>query len=193
MVTTKPSEPKSLAALKRLMSAATSEYAARKARAQAAVKTRAWATGELFSIVPYWLERRSGFVPKRLKAAPAKRAGQAEFGFDQEGRLRVIREHANSRGHAYETFVDWDDEGATSVRYDYDPKYKVASNVARLFVDDGRPTKYLLQSHRGPVRETYHYKGDRLVRIRHEPPGEKARVYRLSYGAKGLRSIDVSG
>lgn len=191
-MTTKEGSPKSLAALKRLLSAAAKEYTARKAHAEAAVEEHAWATGPLFSIVPFQLERRAGWAPKRLKSAPAKKAGQFEFGFDRDGRLRVIRQHTDNRGHAYETFIDWDDEGATSVRYDYDPNPKVVSNVARLFVEEARPTKYLLQSKGGPVTETYQYKGDHLVRIRVDAPREKPRIYRLSHGAKGLRSIEES-
>lgn len=194
MVTKKANAPTSATALRALLKSAATDYATRKQRAKDAVVRWAWATGPLFSIVPFQAERRRGPTPRPLKSAPAKKTGSWQFGFEEDGRLRVIREHTDQRGGAYETFIDWDDASATFVRYDYDPKYKVPSSAARLFIDDdGRPIKCLFQgpqSSRGTMSETYHYKGDRIVCIRLKPPSGAERVYRLSYDGKGLLAID---
>lgn len=182
--------PASATALRVLLKTAAGDYVARKRRAELAALSWKWATGPLFSIVPFQAERSSGPRARPLRSAPARKRGTFEFGFDADGRLTVMRQHAESRGAAYETFIDWDEGGATAVRYGYDPKYKVPSNAARLFIKDGRPTKYMLQGPRGTVTETYHYQDDRLVRIRLKPPGEAECVYHLKYDAEGLCAID---
>jgi hypothetical protein len=163
-----------------VLTTATAAYAAGKGRAEAAIATRRWATGLVFGLLPFRVERGEPPAGRLLRSAPAKKAGACEFGFDAAGRLVVVREHTARRGHAYETFIDWDDRGATAVRYDLDPAHKAPSNAARLTVARGQPTRFELRSRHGRVLETYRYQGDRLIAIHRAAPGEAARILRVS-------------
>lgn len=181
--------PTSATALRALLKTAAGDYRERKERVEQAVVSWKWATGPLFSIIPFEAQRDSGPQARPLKSAPAKKRGMHEFGFDADGRLWVMRLHTESPRAAYETFVEWDEGGATTVLYGDDPKYKVPSCAARLFVTDGRPTKYLHQGPRGTLTETYHYQGNKIVCIRRKEPDQDEWIYRLEYDAKGLLSI----
>ncbi len=151
----------------------TSEYAARKRNAEAAVTTWRYATGELYSLAPAVESKRA---PKALRARSTK-PGTYAFGFDDEMRLTVIRQHVG-RGHAYETFVVWQENKATAVTYEYDPKYKVASRHGVLVLRGGRPVTYTHTSAFGIVVSRYEYKGDVLTNIRIKPRGRAEQTFR---------------
>jgi hypothetical protein len=194
--------------LKELYRQAGKNYRTWCKKAEARVARWEWCSGPAYALEPFYFERTFEFgrlvvgknTPKRVKRGrvlpkrPASTKGKCQYGFDEHGRIVVVR-HFDPRqaSWAFETFLtcqgskqDYVIEGAT---FNAHPMKNVL-NATRAVFKEGRIISYealgeMLQS------ESYRYQNDQLVQIdyalrrREGSPAVCKKVQKVSYDKEG--------
>ena len=101
-----------------LAKTAPADYAKHRAAAEAAVVRWVWATAPRSHPQPAYFEMTQLSPGKPLARAPSNwKLGQAQEGFDAEGRIVAVRERAANRGDYYETFFRHERDGIAQLHY----------------------------------------------------------------------------
>lgn len=159
------------ARMKRLdarFAAAEAEYAALKARSEAAVVSWRWAREGCFSPYPYWFERER-FTRGEVVREPVDKRQHHAYGLDSRGRVVVERQHTAEAQRYYETFyAHSDDDGVVTqgVRYHHDGSGRPIN--VETFEHDPQSGALLVAERRaqyGCSRERYRRQGGRIAQI----------------------------
>jgi hypothetical protein len=101
-----------------LAKTAPADYGKHRAAAEAAVVRWVWASAPRTHPQPAYFELAQLTPGKQLSRAPAKwKLGQAQEGFDEDGRIVAVRERAAARGDYYETFFRYERGGIAQLHY----------------------------------------------------------------------------
>ena len=139
-----------------------SEYKVRKQLAEQLVVRWKWASSTVFTLTPMSLERR-GYAPGRLlKQKPPETNDCIEYGFDQDGRISVERQH-NEFGFS-ETFQKHSDTLIESVHYDYKPD-KNPINIEFVVLEDGKAKRSVCSAMNGCSIEEYEWTDSLLTTV----------------------------
>lgn len=135
------------------------------ARCEAQVKTRQWATWDIWSPEPYWFERNQYSRGRRLKAKPAKSKDAKLYGYDAAGQVVRIRAWSGFLGkwHEEELFVR---DGRVLIAYRFNVDGSLM-NVHRYTHDDvGRLILHEVSfAKKGTATQRYVWKNDVLARV----------------------------
>lgn len=166
--------------------AAFGQYDAFKAEAEPAVVRWEWtAGGERYSPLPFYFQRFPGRA-RALKEPPTSKAQHREYGLDDMGRPRVVRQYTYLE-EPFETFYRYTDNLIVGVEFSMPPR--IPLSVEQVFVEHNRVTRYacfrlngyapsplynkdpdalyewLGSMGRFVILDNYNYDGDRLTRI----------------------------
>lgn len=101
-----------------LAKTAAADYAKHRESAEAAVVRWVWATAPCTHPQPAYFDLAQLTPGKQLARMPGTwKLGQAQEGFDEEGRLVVVRERAAKRGDYYETLFRYARGGIAQLQY----------------------------------------------------------------------------
>lgn len=172
------------------------------ARCEAQVKTRQWASWDIWSPEPYWFERNQYSRGRRLKAKPAKSKDAKLYGYDAAGQVVRIRSWSGFLGswHEEELFVR---DGRVLIAYRFNVDGTLM-NVHRYTHDDaGRLILHEVSfAKKGTATQRYVWKNDVLVRVdvknwgqswrlQHDELGQLEVVEALGKRRARARSTDV--
>jgi hypothetical protein len=113
-----------------------------------------WATGPVFSLEPFGLERMSGRRHGRaLKARPKVYGGKACLRLSADGNV-LCEERYLPDGTCYEEFLEYELNQVRSTLFDYYTDKDVI-NVQSLALANGIPVSFLRYAANGVLVETY--------------------------------------
>lgn len=137
------------------------------AQCEAQVKSRQWATWDIWSPQPYWFERNQYPRGRRLKAKPAKNKDAKLYGYDAAGQVVRIRSWSGFLGtwHEEELFVR---KGRELIAYQFNVDGRLMSVVRYTHDHDARLLRremYALRTKRSGT-ERYVWKDGLLTDVR---------------------------
>jgi hypothetical protein len=167
-------------------------YLELKQEAEGAVVRWAWGTLFLYDSRPYFAQRWGFSVPKALKKPPANKKRAREYGFDGNGRLRVVRAPTEFDGKVGEEFF-WYGEGWTkSQLYTHFDKNNGIRSEFRY--EEGRIVEATQQTPHGPSVERYRYEHDRLVGVAFQGADGSKRSFEIEHHDDGsLAAVRENG
>ncbi len=122
--------------VRRLAREASGLHASLKEESERRVVRWEWGTFVLHALEPAYFEIHKVRPGTKLAGEPkAPTSGVHGYGFDDEGRLVVVRQLTSFPGKYYETFHRWESGGTSRFHYGYDPQ-KSWINVAWLAHDE---------------------------------------------------------
>ena len=138
-----------------LAKTASADYAKHREAAEASVVRWVWATAPSTHPQPAYFELTQLSPGKMLMRMPGKwKLGQAQEGFDEEGRIVAVRERAAKRGDYYETFFRYERGGIAQLQYTPDGSW---ISAAWHTIVDGRVVATDSLSHMGGSSREYEY------------------------------------
>ncbi len=170
-----------------------------RAKAESAVREWRWATDVMFELEPLWKERHQLAMGRWLKQPPLKKADRYEYGLDDEGCVRMERQHVRFAAYperlwCYETFYFYNRDDVERYRYSYHPEADAIS-FSRYHLAGRRVVLAQTRAQRGVSLERYVWRGASVTEVHTEhapvdPDGTYAEPmhaasYTTSYGADG--------
>jgi hypothetical protein len=141
-------------------------YKAFKKQAESAVARWEWASGELYSLRPWYHVIHDVPRGRRLAAPPARKVDIYKFGFDAADRLAVVWEYVGYPGKYCDHFLVRKGDEILEYQYSFARDFKAApEHVARYRFAGDRLLSYERLGKGRSTTEAYEYDGDRLVRI----------------------------
>jgi len=164
-------------------------YRELKQEAEGSVVRWAWGTLFLHDPRPYYAQRWGFSTPKPLKKPPAKKTRAREYGFDMDGRLRVIRSPTEFEGQLGEEFFWYGDGWSMSQRYSHFDKNN--GQRSEFKYENGRLVEATQQTPRGSNEERYQYKDGLLVSVEYLGADGTERTFVIEHHDDGLLAAVV--
>ena len=142
------------------------QYKRLKERCTKQVVRWQWATDDMHSLEPFWCERLGQKAGRWLKNPPKRKADKPCYGFDERGRIVVVRTKLDQ---LREQFLTYDDTHTQQATFDSSGTGKQLRWLERLDLREGRPVAYEIwhEAYHWPMHivERYGYQNDRIATI----------------------------